>query len=147
MHSNRMKPLQEIAKTREDDAVARFAEKQRELSRHETRLLELRAYVADYSRQGGGAAQSMQSLQIRRAFVDRLRQIVTIQEQTVAKARLACDAERAHWLAAHRNTEVLEKLTETYRKAEARVEERRTQKETDEQAAQLWRAMNGLLNQ
>ena len=143
MHSERMKPLQEIAKTREEDAVTRFVACQRELARHEKKLIELRTYVADYSKVKG-EPQFGTLLRIRREFVDRLREIVKMEEQEVVKARLACDTERAQWLAAHRNTEVLDKLTAQYRAQEARAEGRQSQKETDELAAQLWRRAHGL---
>jgi flagellar FliJ protein len=142
MHSQRMKPLQEAAKSREDDAVTRFVERQRELARHESRLTELRAYVQDYSKVKGDTHFG-HLLQIRRDFVDRLREIVRIEEQEVERARLACDTERAHWLAAHRSTSVLDKLTEQYRAEESRAENRRSQKESDELAAQIWRRGHG----
>ena len=143
MEASRMKPLQDAARSREDDAVNRFVSCQRELQRHETRLIELRAYVTDYSKVKG-EVQVGTLLRIRREFVDRLREIVKMEEQAVVQARLACDAERAHWLAAHRSTEMLDKLTAQYRTQEAKVETRRDQRETDDVATQVWRNVHGL---
>lgn len=142
MQSQRLKPLQDAAKVREDNAVARFVDRQHELQRHETRLAELRTYVHDYSRVKAESEVGT-LLRIRREFVERLREIVCLEEHAVAQAKVACEVERARWLLAHRSTEVLDKLTAQYRAEEKRVENRLAQRESDDVASQLWRKAHG----
>jgi flagellar protein FliJ len=140
MHSSRLEPIHRIARKNEEGAVRRFVERQRLLAQQQTRLRELRGYLADYCR-APAQPQASVLLRVRREFIERLRGAVSMQEAAVEQARLACEQERARWLLAHRNTEVLDRLAAQYRVQEARVEDRRAQRETDEVAAQLWLAM------
>ena len=138
MQSIRLKPLHVTAQRKEDAAVQRYLERQQQLQRHETRLAELEAYLSEYSRPPARSQSGVQ-LRMRREFIDRLRGIVRIEANAVEQARAACEAERARWLLAHRSTEVLDKLGAHYRAHEARVEDRRLQRESDEIATQRWR--------
>lgn len=138
MNSSRLRPLRDAAQQKEDGAVRRFAEKQGALASQESRLAELRGYLAEYAKPA--TAQLGTLLRMRRDFVERLREVVRAQEAAVEQARQACALERARWLLAHRSTEVLDKLAERYRTAEVRADDRRAQRESDELATRLWRA-------
>ena len=144
MHSSRLKPLHRVAQKKEDTAVRRYVERQQVLQQHEKRLAELEGYLAEYSRPQT-QQQDMVQLRLRREFIERLRGIVKIEVGVVEQARLACNSERAQWLVAHRSTEVLDRLALCYRKQEARVEDKRQQRENDEIAVQLWRSIQGSL--
>jgi len=137
MDSNRLRPLHGVARAREDDAVQRYVARQKHLRLHEGKLAQLEAYLGEYTRAVPHAQASAQ-LTLRREFIDRLRSVIRMEASIVAEARAACEAERASWLLAHRSTQVLDKLAEACRAQEARVADRRAQKETDELAAQLW---------
>ena len=139
MHSSRVKPLRDAAQRTEDSAVQRLVERQHALAAQEKKLGELRGYAEDYSRPPS-AALSVPMARSRREFLERLRQAVALQEVAVQKARLACEQERARWLAAHRSTEVLDRLAEHLRAGESRAHERRLSREHDEVAVQRWLA-------
>ena len=142
MHSKRLKPLHAVAQRHEDDAVKRYVNHQEQLRRHELRLSELEAYVAEYSRMPS-QTQDMLQVRVRREFVERLRGVVKMQLSVVQQARAACEQERTRWLAAHRSTEVLDKLAAQYRARELRAADRIAQRETDDIATQLWRSLQG----
>lgn len=137
MNSDRLKPLHTVARAREDDAVQRYVARQEHLRQHETKLAQLEAYLGEYTR-AVPKAQASAQFTLRREFIDKLRSVIRMEASIVAEARVACEAERASWLLAHRSTKVLDKLAETYRAHEARAADRREQKETDEFAVQIW---------
>ena len=133
MNSKRLHPLTELASAREDEALQRLAERQGHLAAQEARLLELTRYLEDYQRDSGAQARVTLAAN-RHAFVARLREALACQERVVGAARLACDSERAHWLAQQRDVKVLEQLALSYRKQENHRHERREQGEMDELA-------------
>jgi flagellar protein FliJ len=137
MHSKRLEPLHAVARAREDGAVQRYVARQEHLRTHERKLAQLESYLDDYTRATPRAAAAAQ-LRVRREFIEQLRRVIQMEAGVVADARAACEAERANWLLAHRDTEVLDKLAARYRAGEARVAETRAQRETDEIAVQRW---------
>ncbi len=128
--SVRLKPLQQLAESREEDAARRLLDHQRQLSERELRLQELSRYLAEY--EGAGQLLNASMLMNREAFLARLREAVAVQERLVQQARASCDTERARWLLQRREVSTLDQLADCYRRRERRIEEQRSQKQLDD---------------
>lgn len=132
--SIRLQPLQNVAERREDEALARVAECQRQERDHEQRLNDLHRYIEEYGAQCGGISTPA-LLNNRLGFLARLREAERVQVQLLAQARENTQAERARWMLKQRDTQVLQQLAAAYRVEERRQSERLDQKNLDEIAA------------
>lgn len=130
MPSRRLVPLQQVAESREDQALQRVMERHRTLAEREQRLSELQAYLQEYQKAVPGTTPSM--LVNRQAFVARLREAERFQRQAVETARAECDSERARWMLKRRDVAVLDQLAACYHRKERRDEERHAQRHLDE---------------
>ncbi len=142
MSSARMQPLQQLAEVREDEAARRLIDQQRVLGEREQRLQELTRYLAEYD--GLASAHNPRLLMNRQAFVERLREAVSMQTRLVEQARSHCEVQRAEWLLQHREVSTLDQLAECYRRRERRSEEQRGQRQLDEFALRRFLAGDGL---
>ncbi|MBI2383534.1 MAG: flagellar export protein FliJ [Gammaproteobacteria bacterium] len=140
MDSQRLKPVQNAAETRERNAMKDMADAQRAVAEQEKRLEELKRYLAEYQKESERGLMSPALLVNRRAFLGRLEDAVRQQAQAVANAREACEAQRARWMLASRDTAVLEQLAECYRDREQRAAERIAQRDQDEAAMRRFQA-------
>lgn len=138
MNVERLKPLQDLAESKEQDAAERFARHKQALEAQEQRLVDLQNYQADYRDQMGGA-MSPSLLRNRQDFMSRLNDAVRQQGEQVAKARQAYELERQRWVEARGETQVLDKLEQNYHAQAAQRGLRREQFELDELAARLHR--------
>jgi flagellar protein FliJ len=130
MSSERMQPLQKIAEAREDEAARQLLDRQRVLGEREQRLHELTRYLGEY--EGLGQAHNPRLLMNRQAFVERLREAVSMQARLVEQARSHCDVQRGEWLLQHREVSTLDQLADCYRRRERRIEDQRSQRHLDE---------------
>ena len=131
MNSNRLKPVQLVAETREGSALETFLELQRVASAAQARFEELTEYLATYAR-SAATAFSPAMLMNRHAFMAKLRDAIDFQRNEVTKANAACQAQRARWILASRDVKVLDKLSEAYRSRERVAADRVTQREQDD---------------
>lgn len=138
MNVERLKPLQDLAESREQDAAERFARHKQALEAQEQRLADLQNYQADYRAQMSGA-MSPSLLRNRQDFMSRLNDAVRQQGEQVTKARHAYELERQRWVEARGETQVLDKLEQNYQAQAAKRGLRREQFELDELAARLHR--------
>lgn len=132
MNSTRLAPLQTVAESREEEAVRRLLDCQRELAERQSRLEELHRYAQDYASQAPASTPWL--LSNRHAFLGRLAEAERVQQQRVAEAQLAVDAERARWLLSRRDVSVLDQLAACYRAREQQQVQRREQRASDELA-------------
>jgi flagellar FliJ protein len=132
MNSTRLAPLQTVAESREEEAVRRLLDCQRELAERQSRLEELRRYAQDYAAQAPASTPWL--LVNRHAFLGRLAEAERVQQQRVAEAQLAVEAERARWILSRRDVSVLDQLAACYRAREQQQVERREQRASDELA-------------
>lgn len=138
MNVERLKPLQDLAESKEQDAAERFARHKQALEAQEQRLADLQNYQADYRAQMSGA-MSPSLLRNRQDFMSRLNDAVRQQAEQVSKARQAYERERQCWVEARGETQVLDKLEQNYHAQAAQRGLRREQFELDELAARLHR--------
>lgn len=132
MRSQRLDPLIRITQQRQDDVARTVAERERTVREQQERLDALRRYAEEYAASPASASISPALLVNRMAFRERLNAAVVQQAGIVDHSRQVSDVERARLLLASRETMVLEKLADSYRAQEAKVEQAKAQRELDE---------------
>lgn len=138
MNTERLKPLRDLAESRENEAAALFAKQKKALEQQEQRLSDLRQYQAEYQAQMQGA-MSPSLLRNRQEFISKLGQAVQQQLAEVERFRSAYERQRQHWVDARGESRVLDKLEANYVEQERARGARREQWEMDELAARLHR--------
>jgi flagellar FliJ protein len=132
MRSQRLDPLIKVTQQRQDDAARAVAEREKVVREQQERLDALRRYAEEYAASPATATISPALLVNRIAFRERLNAAVVQQSGIVDQSRRVSDVERARLMLASRETLVLEKLADSYRAQEAKVEQTKAQRELDE---------------
>ena len=132
MRSQRLDPLIKVVQQRQDEAARRVAEREKVVREQQDRLEALRRYADEYAASPGSVSISPALLVNRMAFRERLNAAVVQQAGIVDHSRQVSDVERARLMLASRETLVLEKLADSYRAQEAKVEQAKAQRELDE---------------
>ena len=133
--SDRFKPVQRIAKSREQKAARKLGSSQRNARDQQARLDELRSYHEEYLTRFHGAAQagiSASQLQEYRAFLSKLEAAIKAQEQVVAASQVECSDHKQQWQQKRVRTEALGKVMERFQRDEQRIRDSREQKEQDD---------------
>lgn len=133
--SKRLRPVQRVSESNEQDAARVMGQAQAALKEQETKLAELEAYLRDYQAQltrEGKRAVSADRLQEYQGFMSRLSQAIGQQRRKVEEARAVYEKQRRHWLAARQRCQSLDKAVERYRHDESREADRREQRESDD---------------
>jgi len=142
--TERMEPVQRVMDDSERKHAQRLADAQRRLAEAEQKLVELQRYHLEYAQSfGRQAAAGATGLMLRdyQAFLGRLSEAVRQQAQFVSRAREDVAAETHHWQSAAVRARALGTVVERWRGEERRVEDRLEQRETDERAQQMLRAV------
>ncbi len=135
--SERMQPIKELARHRERDAGSIVSAAQQTLQEREQQLEQLKRYREEYASGSGsqvGAVDGMR-LQNYRAFVQRLNDTISQQEQAVRVAREDYESKRDAWRVRRVEAQTLDRAIEKMRGQERRTEDRREQHSMDEQSA------------
>ncbi len=137
--SKRMRPVVNVAASKEQEAARLLGECQREVDLREARLHELLAYQTEYAARfetSGGDGLDMARLQDYRVFLARLNEAIALQRRLVEAARLDCEAKKNAWLGTRQHAQAIDKVVDRFRRDEVRAQGRREQAETDERAQQ-----------
>ncbi|MCG8429174.1 MAG: flagellar export protein FliJ [Chromatiales bacterium] len=133
--SKRFKPVQRVAKSREQNAAKELGNSQRNVRDQESKLEELKRYHREYleqfessARQGMSASQLLEY----RAFISKLELAIAEQEKIVLASKSDCSTKKEQWQHKHVRTKVLNKVMDRYTTAENRASEKKDQKETDD---------------
>lgn len=134
--SQRLEPILQLKQRQQDDVARQVAERDRVLAEQQERLEALQRYADEYSAPPVAATTINPALLANRmAFRAKLEQAVEHQSRIVDSNRERCDVERARLLLASREKHVMEKLAASYRAAEERVADQKTQRELDDLGA------------
>jgi flagellar FliJ protein len=135
--SRRLEPVVKVSESREDDAARVMAHAEALVREQESRLNELRRYLAEYLAQAAKARNGTVTagrLGEYQGFLTRIGEVIAQQEERVRQARATRDARRADWMAARTRRCSLDKVVERYEHEERRAEDRSEQREQDERA-------------
>lgn len=129
-----LQSLETLAHGRESRWQRHVAGQLQSLQTEEERLRQLHSYVADYqaplTESRGG--QSIMAMRSQRMFVDRLRQAVDQQAQTVAGKRAAAEQGMQRWKQERSKRLAIQKYGERCQEEAERQRERRSQAQLDE---------------
>lgn len=134
-----MRPVVQVAASKEQEAARLLGDAQREVALREARLSELLAYQSEYAARfetSGGGGLDMARLQDYRVFLARLNEAIALQRRLVDAARVDCEARRACWLGTRQQAQAIDKVVDRFRRDEVRAQGRREQADTDERAQQ-----------
>jgi flagellar protein FliJ len=135
--SKRMQPVQRVARSREQAAMQKLGQSQRELDAQRRKLDELRGYREQYthefevsSENGLGAMR----LQDYRVFLGRLNEAVRQQEAIIEKCIAQHENIHRQWLETRSRSQAIDKAVESFRQQERKQTDRKEQREQDEHA-------------
>jgi flagellar FliJ protein len=135
--SKRLEPVGEMADGEERDCAARVAAIQIRLDDAQRRCGELKRYVVEYQsmfQQRAAAGIGVSGLRDYQTFLARLNEAVRQQDLVVSQVESECARARVEWLEAAARKSAVTKVIENARSEDRKIEERRSQKETDEHA-------------
>ncbi|MBL3591023.1 MAG: flagellar export protein FliJ [gamma proteobacterium endosymbiont of Lamellibrachia anaximandri] len=135
--SKRLKPVQRVAKSREQTAARQLGRSKKSLHEEETKLTQLRQYHQEYLTRFEQAASkgiTAVHLQEYRAFIAKLDEAIKQQESVVAASKQNHSVKKDTWRSKHTRTEALSKVVDRYERAEKKEEERSEQKESDDRS-------------
>ncbi|MGD8588356.1 MAG: flagellar export protein FliJ [Chromatiales bacterium] len=133
--SKRFNPVQRVAQSREQKAARHMGESHKHLLAEEAKLLQLKQYHDEYLTRFETAARkglSSAQLQEYRAFLARLGQAISEQEQVVAARKREHGSKKDDWRESHTRTQALNKVVRHYRLQEQQSADRQEQKESDD---------------
>ncbi len=135
--SQRLAPIQDYNRRREEQAAQRLQEANARLRRLEQQIEQLRSFRREYAEQINQLGQggvSLHRVRLIQDFIARLDELIAEQEQQCQRLREDCEAARRAWLDEHRRRRALDTLVERYRDQERREAARAEQKAQDERA-------------
>jgi flagellar FliJ protein len=133
--SKRLKPVQQVAASRERNAARSMGKARQHLAQEEAKLAQLKQYHQEYlERFQQVASQGMSAAQLQeyRAFLVKLDEAIQQQEKVVAASMANHSTHKNNWKQKHTRTQALGKVVERYRKEERKAADRSEQKENDE---------------
>jgi flagellar FliJ protein len=135
--SKRLEPVGELAQEEERECAAQVASLQKRLDDAHQRGTELQRYVVEYQsmfQQRATAGMGVAGLRDYQTFLARLTEAVRQQDAIIAELEAECARARVRWLEAAARKNAVSKVIKNARSEDQKLEERRSQKESDEQA-------------
>ena len=137
--SERMQSLTAVADSQAKDLAAQMQRQAIVVGECESRLAELRQYLASYAAtrtaNSTGLATSGMRLAETRLFLERLQEAVAAQQESVVLARARHESLRARWIAKHLRTTALANAVNRFQLEEAQDSSRQEQRTQDEMTA------------
>jgi flagellar protein FliJ len=138
--SERLEPVGELVQEAERECAARVAGIQARLDEAQRRGAELKRYLVEYQsmfQQRAAAGIGVSGLRDYQTFIARLSEAVRHQDGVVAQLEAECARERVRWLEAAARANAVGKVIASARSEDQKLEDRRSQKETDEHAQRM----------
>jgi flagellar protein FliJ len=133
--SKRLRPVQQIAATKERNAARTMGQARQSLAQEEAKLAQLKRYHQEYlDRFQEVASQGMSANQLQeyRAFLSKLDEAIREQQKVVAASMANHSSHKDNWKQKRTRTQALGKVVERYRREERQAADRSEQKENDE---------------
>jgi flagellar FliJ protein len=135
--SKRLEPVGVLAEENERECAVQMASVQRRLADAERRCNELKRYLEEYRdmfRRRATAGMGVTGMRDYQTFIARLSEAVRQQQGVITQLQADCERTRANWLQAAARSTALRKVIAKVRTEDQRLEDRRSQKESDEHA-------------
>jgi len=144
--SKRLKPVLELAESREKQMALILGESRRKLESAQRNLSSLIAFRDNYSAQfqrSGSEGLGMRQLIEYRTFLAKINTAIADQEKAVNAVQAELQSRQAEWDAVRQRTLGIKKVLEHTLTEESRLEEKKQQAEQDERASR--RSNSGIL--
>lgn len=138
--SKRLEPVGAMADEVERECAAEVAGVLARMADAERRCVELKRYLGEYQsmfQQRAIAGIGVTGMRDYQTFIARLGEAVRQQEGVIAQLQVDCERVRARWLQAAARKSAVRKVIAKVRSEDQKVEERRSQKESDEHAQRM----------
>lgn len=132
--SRRLRPVRDVASSRERDAASRLAEARSAAAREAARLKELEAYRAEYARMIDRQTLPAERLAGVRLFLANLNRAIAQQAERLRVAEQRQAGFHRAWMSLRTRALALDKVGERYAREEAAETARREQRDADEWA-------------
>jgi flagellar FliJ protein len=135
--SKRLEPVGALADETERGCASHVAGLQGRLADAERRCIELKRYLGEYQsmfQQRASEGMRVTGMRDYQTFIARLGEAVRQQEDVIAQLRSDCERARASWVEAAARKSAVRKVIAKVRSDDQKLEERRSQKESDEHA-------------
>jgi flagellar protein FliJ len=138
--SKRLEPVGALADEAERGCATQVAALQGRLADAERRCVELKRYLGEYQQmfqRRASAGMGVTGMRDYQTFIARLGDAVRQQQGVIEQLQADCERARAQWLAAAARKSAMRKVIANVRSEDQKLEDRRNQKESDEQAQRL----------
>ena len=133
--SKRLKPVQQVAESKEKKAAHHMGQARMHLAQEEAKLQQLKQSHQEYLerfQQVAATGMSATQLQEYRAFLAKLDEAIQQQEKVVAASMASHTTQKDNWKQKRTRTQALGKVVDRYRKEERKAADLTEQKENDE---------------
>lgn len=138
--SKQLEPVGALADEAERECASEVAGLQGRLADAERRCVELKRYLGEYQsmfQRRASAGMGVTGMRDYQTFIARLGEAVRQQEVVIAQLQADCERARARWIVAAARKSAVSKAIANVRSEDQKLEERRSQKESDEHAQRL----------
>ncbi|MGH8231117.1 MAG: flagellar export protein FliJ [Steroidobacteraceae bacterium] len=138
--AKRLEPVSALAEEAERDCAAQVSAIQARLTEAERRREDLKRYLGEYQsmyQRRASAGMGASGMRDYQTFIARLGEAVRQQDAVIEQLQADCARARARWLDAAARKSALGKVIANANSEEQKLEERRSQKESDEHAQRL----------
>lgn len=138
MHASaRLKPVQNFAERKEQDAAQAFVKSQQQVQQESSKLEQLRQYYLEYQNQfqqsAAGGMQVKRMLEFR-AFLAKLEKVIKEQEQNLSRAQQGSLQAKNQWQQKQGRSKAIGKVVENHQQQEAYQQDKKLQAEQDERS-------------
>jgi flagellar FliJ protein len=135
-----LEPVVALANEAERECATEVAGLQGRLADAERRCVELKRYLGEYQsmfQRRASAGMGVTGMRDYQTFIARLGEAVRQQEVVIGQLQADCERARARWIVAAARKNAVSKAIANVRSEDQKLEERRSQKESDEHAQRL----------
>jgi flagellar protein FliJ len=138
--SKRLEPVGALAEQAERSCAATLASAQGRLAEAERRCAELQRYLGEYQdmfQRRASAGIGVSGMRDYQTFIARLGDAVRQQDGQIAQLQAECERARVRWIEAAARKSAVRKVIANVRSEDQKMEDRSSQKESDERAQRL----------
>ena len=138
--SKRLEPVGALAEEAERECASEVASLQGRLADAQRSCLELKRYLGEYQnmfQQRASAGIGVSGMRDYQTFIARLSEAVRQQQGVIDQLQADCEGARSRWVEAAARKSAVRKVIANVRAEDQKIDERRSQNESDEHAQRL----------
>lgn len=135
--SARLKPVQNFAERKEQDAAQAFVKSQQQVQQENSKLEQLRQYYLEYQaqfHQNAAAGMQVKRMLEFRAFLAKLENVIKEQERNLSRAQQNSQQAKNQWQQKQGRSKAIGKVVENHQVREEYQREKKLQAEQDDRS-------------